>query len=231
MLFPYNRPNRQGCGSAEKNRDSGKQPHRCMEGPTLISFKEAPVKHVVNTLALALLFTLLALPALADPSPDELTAESEAYVKTTAKDTPTMPEVIVAKVNEACALLQKEGPAAFPKFKGKGSPFLYEGTYIWIHSLKETRMLMHPIKFRMEGKELIGLKDEKGKRFFVAMNNVANEQGQGWVEYFWPVPGAKDIVRKVSYVKKCTMADGVDVVIGSGIYNGDPAAMAKLDIK
>jgi hypothetical protein len=32
-------------------------------------------------------------------------------------------------------------------------------------------------------------------------------------------------------VKKCTMSDGTDVVIGAGIYNGDPAEIAKLDIK
>lgn len=189
------------------------------------------MKKFVKILVPAILCALLAYPAIAETNPDQLAAESEAYVKSTAKETPTMPDTVTAKVNEACDLLKKEGPAAFPKFKGKGSPFLYDGTYIWIHSLKETKMLMHPIKYKMEGNELIGLKDEKGKRFFVAMNNVANENGQGWVEYFWPVPGTKEIVRKISYVKKCTMADGVDVVIGSGIYNGDPAAMSKLDIK
>lgn len=189
------------------------------------------MKKFVHTLVGTLLLGLLATPGFAETNAEQLAAESEAYVKSTAKETPTAPEAIIAKVDEACALLKKEGPAAFPKFKGKDSPFLFEGTYIWIHSLKETKMLMHPIKFKMEGNELIGLKDEKGKRFFVAMNNVANETGQGWVEYYWPVPGTKDIVRKVSYIKKCTMADSVDVVIGCGIYKGDPAAMAKLDIK
>jgi hypothetical protein len=189
------------------------------------------VKKFVNTLVVALLFTWLAAPAFAAMSPEELAVESEAYVKTTVKSTPTMPETIVAKVDEACALLAKEGQAAFPKFKGKGSPFLFEGTYIWVHTLKETKMLMHPIKFKMEGNELIGLKDEKGKRFFVAMNNLVNEKGQGWVEYFWPVPGSKEIVRKVSFVKKATLPDGTEVVVGCGIYNGDAAAIAKLDIK
>ncbi len=189
------------------------------------------MKNRVNALVAVLLFTLLAVPAFAEMSPDQLAAESEAYVKSTAKTTPTMPATIIAKVEEACTLLAKEGPAAFPQFKGKGSPFLFEGTYIWIHNLKDTKMLMHPIKYKMEGKDLIGLKDEKGKRFFVAMNNVANEKGQGWVEYYWPVPSTKKIVRKVSFIKKCTMANGADVAIGAGIYNGDPAAMAKLEIR
>jgi len=176
------------------------------------------------------LFIWMAVPVLAEISPEDLAKESEAYTNSTAKTTPTKPETIVAKVDEACALLSKEGTAAFPKFKGKNSPFLYEGTYIWVHSLKEGTMLMHPIKFKMEGKELIGLKDKDGKRFFVTMNDLAASNGQGWVEYMWPTPGTNEVVRKVSYVKKTTFPDGTEVVVGSGIYNGDEAAMAKLEI-
>ena len=188
------------------------------------------MKIVTNVLVVCGLMVSLILPAFADMTPEELAAESEAYTKSTAKTTPTMPETIVAKVNEACALLSVEGQAAYPKFKGKGSPFLYEGTYIWIHAMSDGTMLMHPIKYKMEGKNLIGLKDKNGKRFFVTMNNLAAKKGQGWVEYMWPVPGSKKLVRKVSFIKKCTLPDGTDVVIGSGIYNGDKNAMAKLEI-
>ncbi len=189
------------------------------------------MKLVPKMLLAMSIVSLLALPALAAMSPEELAAESEAYVKTTAKTTPTKPETIIAKVDEACALVAKEGQAAFPKFKGKDSPFLYEGTYIWIHGLKDSVMLMHPIKNKMETTQLVGLKDKNGKRFFVTMNDVTAGAGQGWVEYMWPTPGTNEVVRKVSYVKKCTLPDATDVVIGSGIYNGDEAAMAKLDIK
>jgi cytochrome c len=176
------------------------------------------------------LFFALAGPAAAEMSAEELAAESEAYTQSTAKSTPTKPAVIVSKVNEACALVSKEGPAAFPKFKGKGSPFLYEGTYIWIHTLADGTMLMHPIKHKMEGRHLIGLKDDQGKRFFVTMNNLADQKGEGWVDYMWPEPGSSEVVRKISFIKKCTMADGSHVVIGSGIYNGDEAEIAKLEI-
>lgn len=172
-----------------------------------------------------------ATPGGAQLSPKELAAESEAYVRETAKDTPTSPETIVAKVEEACALLEKEGPAIFPKFKGKDSPFIFEGTYVWIHRLQDAKMLMHPVKYKMEGNDFIDLKDEKGKPFFVVMNTIANELGHGWVEYYWPIPGTKNLARKVSYVQKCTMADGTEVVIGCGLYNGDPKALAELDIK
>jgi signal transduction histidine kinase len=51
-------------------------------------------------------------------------------------------------------------------------------------------MLMHPIKHKMEGRHLISLKDEQGKRFFVTMNNLADQKGEGWVDYMWPEPGS-----------------------------------------
>ncbi len=188
------------------------------------------MKITKRLLVVLALFAWMVSPAFAEMTPDQLAKDSEMYVKSTAKSEPTMPATIIAKVEEACSVLTAEGAAAYPKFKGNGSSFLYEGTYIWIHDLSDGTMLMHPIKSKMEGKNLISLKDKKGKRFFVAMNDLVSAEGQGWVDYMWPVPGSKEIARKVSFVKKCTYPDGATVVIGSGIYNGDKAAMAKLTV-
>jgi hypothetical protein len=182
-----------------------------------------------------LLFTLFNLlttthPVQAEDAVERLAAESEAYVKATVRPESTDPAVLVAKVEEACALLAKEGPAAFPRFKGRNSPFLFQGSYLWVHTLDESRMLMHPIKYRMEGETFAHLKDERGKPFFQVMNQLVRQQGQGWVAYHWPVPGSKTVARKVSFVKRCTRADGVEVVIGAGLHNGDPEAIGRLEI-
>lgn len=184
---------------------------------------------LLSALSLSALLIFPKTPALADDKA-ALAAESEEYCNSTAKEAPTPPDAIVAKANQACALLEKEGTAAFSKFKGKGSEFIFDGTYIWIHSLADAEMLMHPIKHKLEGKKLIGLKDPKGKRFFTVMNKVTKDQGSGWVEYYWPKPGSDDIVRKVSYVRKCTTPDAGDVVIGCGIYNTSEDDLAKLEI-
>ena len=166
-----------------------------------------------------------------DPAAAALAAESEAYCATTInKERPTPPAAIIAKVNEACALLEKEGPAAFPKFQGKNSPFIYEGSYVWVHNLADAEMLMHPIKYKMVGNKLVGLKDASGKRFFVVMNDLVREKSEGWVEYFWPKPGTQETVRKISFVKKCKMANGVEVVVGSGLYSFNDADVAKLEL-
>ena len=162
---------------------------------------------------------------------EKLATETEAYCKSTAKEQPTKPGTVIEKVDEACKLIEQEGPAAFPKFKGNGSPFIFEGTYIWIHTLNGAIMLMHPIKYKMEGNQYVDLQDKSGKRFFAIMNDLVKEKGAGWVDYLWPVPGSKEIQRKISYVKLCKMPDGTTVVLGCGMYKYSEEDIAKLEVR
>ena len=110
-------------------------------------------------------------------TPEELAKESEAKCVATAKDKPTA-ETIMAKVNKAAALLEKDGDAALPKFQGKDSEFIFSGTYIWIHDLQPV-MLMHPIKHQLNGKNIAtGFKLPDGRELFVMMNkDLARKNG------------------------------------------------------
>ncbi len=184
-----------------------------------------------NVFALAVVLTLATVAgALAADDPAALAEESAAYCNSTAGDGMTQPSVLVDQVKKACALLEKEGTAAFAKFQGEGSEYLFEGTYMWIHTLDDGTMLMHPMKYKLNGKSVIGLKDKKGKRFFATMNKVVKADGEGWVEYYWPKPGSNEIVRKVSYVRGCKSADGKDLVVGCGLYKYDDKTLAGLTI-
>lgn len=178
-------------------------------------------KAVMVSLCLSLAFQVAVV--LAQKAPEELAKESEEFCMSTASTKPT-PAMIIEKVNKAAALLEKEGKAAFPKFKGKDSEFIFAGTYIWIHD--ETGLMrMHPIKYKMEGQNYIDLKDSNGKLFFVSMNELAKAKGSGWVEYMWPKPGEKNISKKISYVK-LVKVDGEAMVVGCGVYD-----MNEADIK
>ena len=173
-------------------------------------------------LTIAICITLAATTVLtaAEKSEEEkaaLAKESEQKAKETAKTKPT-PKMIIDKINAASKLLENEGEDAFDKFKGKDSDFIFAGTYIWLHDMKGV-MKMHPIKYKMEGKALIGLKDKKGKLFFAEMNKLVREKGAGWVDYMWPKPGEKEPSQKVSYVKLCKMKGGTEIVIGCGVYD------------
>ncbi len=94
----------------------------------------------------------------------------------------------------------------------------YEGSeYFWINDLTP-RMVMHPIKPELNGKDLSSTKDPAGKALFVAMAELVKRQGEGYVDYLWAKPGHDDPVPKISYVKGFTPWGWV---LGSGIYLDD----------
>ncbi|QTA85728.1 cache domain-containing protein [Desulfonema magnum] len=157
-----------------------------------------------------------------------LAKESEVYCISTASVRAT-PELIVKKINAAAQLLEKEGKQAFRKFKGKNSPFLFAGTYIWINNMNSI-MLMHPIKPGLIGTSLIALKDKDGRRFFVEMIDIVKTKGQGWIKYTWPKPGETGRSHKLAFVKKA-MCDGEPVMIGAGTYDIPEKEMNKLVLK
>jgi cytochrome c len=163
-----------------------------------------------------MLFAATVYLGLASDPVKKLAEESEAYCSSSATTKPT-PQMIVGKVDEACKLIEKDGKKAFSKFKGKGSCFIFAGTYIWINDM-DGRMLMHPIKPGMENQNLIGLKDSNGKRFFMDIVEIANDKGDGWIENLWPKSGLNDRSQKVSYVKK-SVCDGVPVIVGCSVYD------------
>jgi len=159
----------------------------------------------------------------AEMSPAELAKTSEAKAVATSSETLTT-ELIMKKVDEAVILLGKKGEAAFPEFQGKDSDFIFAGTYIWIHDQNGV-MRMHPIKYKLNGRNLINMSDSTGKLFFAVMNEVAEEEGSGWVDYMWPKPGDKKPSPKISYVKQVKFGEDT-FVAGCGTY--DPAVIAKI---
>ncbi len=89
--------------------------------------------------------------------------------------------------------------------------------YFWVNDMAP-RMVMHPIKPELNGKDLSEFKDPDGKRLFVNMLAVVRQSGAGFVEYKWPKPGRSEPAPKVSYVKGFPAWGWV---IGSGIYIDD----------
>jgi methyl-accepting chemotaxis protein len=89
--------------------------------------------------------------------------------------------------------------------------------YFWINDT-DPKMIMHPIKPALDGKDLSGVKDPNGKHLFVAMANISKEKGGGFVDYYWPKPGSPEPVPKISYVK---LQPEWGWIIGSGVYTDD----------
>lgn len=92
-----------------------------------------------------------------------------------------------------------------------------EKDYFWINDLTP-RMVMHPIKPELDGKDLSASADPNGKKLFVAFVDTAKKDGAGFVDYLWPKPGMTDPVEKISYVK---LYPDWGWVIGTGLYLDD----------
>lgn len=91
----------------------------------------------------------------------------------------------------------------------------YDGSnYFWIQD-KTPTMVMHPIKPALEGNDLRTFKDGNGKAFFVDMARLVKSQGDGFVDYVWPLPGETEPTDKISYVKEFKPWGWT---VGSGIY-------------
>jgi methyl-accepting chemotaxis protein len=105
----------------------------------------------------------------------------------------------------------------------------YDGKeYFWIHDALP-RMVMHPIRPELDGKDLTGDRDPDGKALFVEMVKVVKAKGAGEVAYRWPRPGDKEPVPKVSYVKGF---EPWGWSVGSGVYVDDiDAALARIAIE
>lgn len=92
----------------------------------------------------------------------------------------------------------------------------YQGNEYFFITDMAPKMIMHPIKPELEGKQLTENKDPNGKHLFVEMVDTVKKSEAGVVLYMWPKPGSEAPVEKISYVKGFKPWGWI---IGSGVYN------------
>mgnify|MGYP001336113462 CR=1 FL=1 len=113
-----------------------------------------------------------------------------------------------------------------------------ETGYLWIHSynpreIEKPYMIMHPFVTEANGKDISEFRYTSGPNqgeiiyatniedsvpFFVQMNLVVANNGEGFVDYDWPKPGHKGYQAKSSFVK---LFKPFGWVIGIGAYIDD----------
>jgi len=94
----------------------------------------------------------------------------------------------------------------------------HDGTEYFFVTDLSPRMIMHPIKPELDGKDLSRNTDPNGKALFVEFVRVVRADGAGFVDYLWPKPGSAAPVAKISYV---TGFQPWGWLIGSGVYVDD----------
>ncbi|MBR0830522.1 cache domain-containing protein [Bradyrhizobium manausense] len=93
--------------------------------------------------------------------------------------------------------------------------------YFWINDMTP-KMVMHPIKPELDGKDLSGMKDPAGNALFLGFVDVVKKQSAGFYSYLWPKPGFEQPVAKISFVKGF---EPWGWIIGTGIYLDDVDAV------
>ena len=84
--------------------------------------------------------------------------------------------------------------------------------YVTINDLN-ARNLAHGANPRMQGKDLIDLKDADGKAFMRERLELARKNGKGWQDYKFVNPVTKLIEPKSMYFERYE-----DLIINCGIY-------------
>ncbi len=93
--------------------------------------------------------------------------------------------------------------------------------YYWINDM-HPRLVMHPYRPELEGRDISGFADPNGKHLFMAFVETVRKGGEGFVDYQWQWkddPGR--IVPKISYVKGFAPWGWI---VGTGIYVEDVRA-------
>jgi methyl-accepting chemotaxis protein len=98
--------------------------------------------------------------------------------------------------------------------------------YFWVNDLAP-RMVMHPVKPELDGRDLSAYADPTGKRLFMEMvAAVRASPDGGFVAYRWPKPGAAEPVRKLSFVR---LFEPWGWVVGTGVYLDDVEAAQRAE--
>ncbi|WP_372619083.1 cache domain-containing protein [Falsiroseomonas sp.] len=102
--------------------------------------------------------------------------------------------------------------------------------YVWINDM-QPRVVMHPFRPDLEGRDVAGLRDPTGFALFPAFVEAVRREGAGIVGYMWPRPGAAQAA--AAPVEKLSWVQGFEPwgwVIGTGVYVDDLRAAQRAAI-
>lgn len=126
------------------------------------------------------------------------------------------PTEVVQKVKEAAAYLSEKGDAGLSEFMDIKGRWVWKDTYVWVLHCEKGTNAAHPIKPKLVGSNLMGIRDTNGKLFFAEFCNMAKNPKGGWVEYMWPKVDDTKPFRKVTFVLS---VPNTPYQVGAGIYD------------
>ena len=97
----------------------------------------------------------------------------------------------------------------------------YDGDNYYFVINTDVMVVFHPISKELNGTSVKNNQDPNGVYLFREMAQVAEAEGEGYVDYYWPKAGSKNDEPKISYVK---LFEPWEWILGTGIYVDDVRA-------
>jgi signal transduction histidine kinase len=119
-------------------------------------------------------------------------------------------------VNQAAVLVAHWGEYAFNQLRDRTGPYVFMDTYVFVDAPDGTA-LVNPGQPSLEGKNIIDLRDVKGKAVTQEFISAALKDGSAWVDYYWYKPGSNTPAPKLTYVRMVQSGEET-YIIGSGFY-------------
>lgn len=125
---------------------------------------------------------------------------------------------LMAVVREAAELVGAEGAdAACVQFRAQDSKWFQGDDYVFVLDMNGMA-LCHPAKPNLEGRNLMELRDPKGRPIAVLFLRELESSDMGWVHYLWPRPDETVFYWKTTHVRRATEPGGRELMIASGRY-------------
>jgi signal transduction histidine kinase len=148
--------------------------------------------------------------------------DGKTYIAGSGNYDDRMERVFVADmVDRAVRLIEEKGEAGFPELRDTKGPFIAKDAYVFVIDTTGLE-LVNPGFPSLEGRNVMEVKDTKGKPLVREMFNTVKTGDSGWVDYLWPKPGESLSTLKSTYVRKAHYGNKL-FIVGCGVYLADAA--------
>ena len=125
---------------------------------------------------------------------------------------------LMTVVQDAAQLVASEGvEAACARFRVRDSRWFQGDDYVFVLDM-DAVALCHPARPSLEGRNLMELRDPKGRPIAQLFLRELESSDQGWIHYLWPRPDDRVFYWKTSHVRRAKDPDGRELMVASGRY-------------
>ncbi len=172
-------------------------------------------KTITYVLFIAVL--LLSAAGCVEPDGTSICLVEDQTLEDDQTDMSSQEEYALSQVNAAIGLMEEKEELAFVDLREENSEWFHNDSYIFVWKTDGMRVVYPPDVSR-EGEYMGELEDFNGKQIGrIFIETALSEDGEGWVDYYWPKPGDTEPSLKQTFIKRASIGNET-YLVGSGFY-------------